>query len=403
MNKVNHFFGARGRRMLEKQVIRIQYPQCQYDLLMLLCGMFVLTIASTIGLVPTVVAQTNIPQANDVEKNTMQSNIADDEVVQFFRTTAIFNQETQTWRAPIHGWAYEPQQSKFRKSIFSFVLKTKYNLQIDDDAQPYYDRRLNLLIADNERGKTPPILLADGTVIATVAPSVPNGHFQTEIELSDAVVSTHRQGNTLAIKTFAKDGREFFGEILLVAPEGISVISDIDDTIKVSDVLNHQQLIDYTFLKPFESVPGMSDAYQRLKQSKVDSFHFVSSSPWQLYQPLQEFVDMANFPKATFSLKAIRFRDMTLFDLFKPGTATKPLQIQKLLQQFPQRKFILIGDSGEQDPEVYAGILSQYPDRIDHIFIRNITAEDLGNARMQAIAAQENKWTLFEDPNDILP
>jgi len=338
-----------------------------------------------------------VAQSNN-EQDIMASDIASNEVIQFFRTAAAYQSATNTWRIPIHGWVHEPQQSRFRKALFSWALNVKYNVRVSADAQQYYERRLNLLIADNERGKTPQIKIADQLI--AVGPSAANGHFFTEIELSNDSVRSHRQGNVLKITATSTDQRQFHGEVLLVEDNGLSMISDIDDTIKESNVLNHQQLIDNTFLRPFVAVPGMSAAYQRLS-IQVDALHFVSSSPWQLYGPLQEFIDQENFPLATFSLKAIRFRDMTLFDLFKPGIATKPLQILQVLEKFPGRRFILVGDSGEQDPEVYAEIARAYPTRIEKIFIRNITAEHLDNARFKPLVNDPHKWTLFTDPTEI--
>ena len=85
--------------------------------------------------------------------------------------------------------------------------------------------------------------------------------------------------------------------------------------------------------------------------------------------------DGSGFPWATFNLKAVRFRDETLLDLFKKGTETKPLIIKGILDRYPGRTFILVGDSGEQDPEVYAALLREYPNQVLQAYIRNV-AED---------------------------
>lgn len=327
--------------------------------------------------------------------------IADDEFVQFFRTAGVFNNEDNQWHLPVHGWVYEPQTSKFRKALFSWALKLKYGLSVTEDNNIFFKRRLNLLIADNERNKEVTIALA-GKEFALPKTSA-NGHVKAELVLDSDIVEKHRQGSFIDYTATVEDGRQFSGQIQLLDSEGLSVISDIDDTIKISNVLNHQSLIDHTFLQAFFTVEGMSDAYQRLAHNTENhvSFHYVSSSPWQLYEPLQELVDAEEFPWATFSLKAVRFRDMTLFDLFKPGIKTKPLQIQSILQQFPQRQFILIGDSGEHDPEVYSAIAQQNPGRIAHIYIRNITKEQLDNVRFSALVETPSLWTLFTDPASI--
>jgi phosphatidate phosphatase APP1 len=129
-------------------------------------------------------------------------------------------------------------------------------------------------------------------------------------------------------------------------------------------------------------------------------FHFVSSSPWQLYEPLREFLDDAGFPPAGINLKAVRFRDETLFDLFKKGTETKPGIIEGILETYSGRQFILVGDSGEQDPEVYAELIRNYPDQVLKVYIRNVTEESADNDRFTAVFEDidASDWTLFEDP-----
>lgn len=337
---------------------------------------------------------------NNLAQTTPMPNspIEDDEVVQFFRTSASFNEDSQSWLIPIHGWVYEPQKSRFRKSLFSSIIRFKYGLKVTDSNKTEFEERLNLIIADNERGKVIQLMVADQ--IIELPSSTPNGHFEFQITLPKEFVEQHREGDLLNISTTSKNGRLFTGEIKLVEATGLSVISDIDDTVKISNVLNRQQLIDNTFLKPFTPVIGMSDLFRQISP-QVSAFHFVSSSPWQLYPPLVEFLEKEAIPWAQLSLKPVRFRDMTLFNLFKPGTATKPDKIRKIIQQFPRRQFILIGDSGEQDPEVYSAMAKEFPQNIVKIIIRNITDEKLVNERFRELTNTDATWQLFVDTSEI--
>ena len=131
--------------------------------------------------------------------------------------------------------------------------------------------------------------------------------------------------------------------------------------------------------------------------------HFVSSSPWQLYDPLREFFVEAGFPWATLDLKSMRFRDDTFFNLFKKGTETKPEQIVPILERYSARKFILIGDNGEQDPEVYGEIARQFADSIRRILIRNINNSKAEDARyLKAFnGVPSSKWQLFDKPEQL--
>ena len=125
--------------------------------------------------------------------------------------------------------------------------------------------------------------------------------------------------------------REFFGVVHLIPSEGISVISDIDDTIKVSDVTNKKELIRNTFLRPFRAVEGMADTYRCWADQGV-VFHLVSSSPWQLYEPLARFLAESGFPESTFHLKRFRLTDRTAFNLLADPLTTKPQAIEPILR-----------------------------------------------------------------------
>ena len=146
----------------------------------------------------------------------------------------------------------------------------------------------------------------------------------------------------------------------------MSIISDIDDTVKITHVLDRRRMWEATFYKPFEAVDGMPAAYHRLAATGA-AFHYVSSSPWHLAEPLLDFLDANGLPLSSIALKQVRLKDRTRLDILKPGRETKPPEIEAILTRYPGRRFILIGDSGEDDPEVYAEALRRHPraDRAD--------------------------------------
>ena len=188
----------------------------------------------------------------------------------------------------------------------------------------------------------------------------------------------------------------------MLAEQGLSIISDIDDTIKVSNVTERKALMQATFFDDFVAVDKMPQLYQKWHNLGA-KFHFVSSSPWQLYIPLKKFLNDENFPHATMSLKSIRFKDQTLLNLFKSGTRTKPVAIRRIIDSYPKRQFVLVGDSGEQDAEVYAQIAQEYPDQITKIFIRNINQDSTLNKRYEAVFSKidKHKWHTFESATEL--
>jgi phosphatidate phosphatase APP1 len=336
------------------------------------------------------------------EPEAVLSDIQQDEHVVFFHTSGWLDEARQEWHLPVHGWVYEPEDSTSRKALFAEILDDQFELAPTDETEANFTRRVNLLIADNERDKTIVISLAGRSYVLPA--SSENGHFMTTLVLPVDEAEKFEVNGLIGYLAVAaeSDTRTFTGEIRLVDPAGLSIISDIDDTVKITGVTERKRLLEHTFLLDFTAAPGMAKLYDEWSGDDV-SFHFVSSSPWQLYSPLREFLDASGFPWATFNLKAFRFRDETLLNLFKKGTETKPVEIEAILATYPGRKFVLVGDSGEQDPEVYAQLLRKHPHQILQVLIRNVTDETADNERFSTVfeSIEPDRWVLFDDPQSL--
>jgi phosphatidate phosphatase APP1 len=160
------------------------------------------------------------------------------------------------------------------------------------------------------------------------------------------------------------------GVVNLISPHGISVISDIDDTIKMTGILQGvKTVLGNTFFKKTNDVPGMADVYNEWYRKGV-AFHYVSNGPWQLYPMLDQFFRDHRFPPGAAHLRMYDGISAVLQD--QPGQ-TKQDRIIDIFNDFPHRRFILVGDSGEKDPEVYAEIARRFPDRVVCIFIHDVT------------------------------
>jgi phosphatidate phosphatase APP1 len=101
----------------------------------------------------------------------------------------------------------------------------------------------------------------------------------------------------------------------------------------------------------------------------------------------------------------MRLKDRTLLDIARPGRETKPPQIAAILARFPERRFTLIGDSGEDDPEIYVDAYHRAPAQIARILIRNVTAARRDDARFSKTftSIDPARWALFDDPAPIGP
>ncbi len=172
--------------------------------------------------------------------------------------------------------------------------------------------------------------------------------------------------------------------VFLAERRGISVITDIDDTIKLTEVNSRRRMLLRTFAEPFEPIDGMAMAYQRWAEQGA-LFHYVSSSPWQIYDALSQFLIEQKFPAGSMHLKWFRLRD----EIFKRWQIirrkSKGGVIRNLIKRLPTRTFVLVGDSGERDPEIYAKLASKFPAQVARICIRQINANPLDGDRLNKI------------------
>ena len=237
------------------------------------------------------------------EEQVSQSDISADEEVVFYPTHGSYDARKRTWTIPIHGVIYEPEVDSWRRNAFLKSLRETFDFVADDPRSLLLDRRLRLFLVDNERGQD--ICVRIGSRVYRAGQSEANGHFQTALTLAaddlEGLVEKGAADDWLPFEavTRSADDRHFSGRVQLVGPKGLSVISDIDDTIKHSQVRDRRELVANTFLRPFTPVSGMPELYRRCADLGI-VFHYISASPWQLYLPLAEFLEAEQYPKGSF-------------------------------------------------------------------------------------------------------
>jgi len=337
------------------------------------------------------------------------SDIDADEELVFFATAAHLDETAREWIVPIHGVIYEPEEDSIKRAPIVAAVRHAVQTPMDASDTERLEQRVRLFLVDNERGQRIAVRL--GSEIFDVGTSGPNGHFQNVLRLPSATIELLATPNadgqrflTFTAVTKAADERVFQGRVQIVSPEGLSVISDIDDTVKHSQVGDHRQMLANTFVHEYAAVAGMPQLYRTwAKQGIV--FHYVSGSPWQLYGPLAAFFDAQQLPVGSVDLKNFRLKDPSALDLLRSQEETKLRAIEPLLQAYPRRRFILIGDSGEEDPEIFTRIARAHNQQVAAIFIRNVTQESPDNARIAPLrqGLEPVQFHLFLDPAELPP
>lgn len=339
------------------------------------------------------------------------STLKTDERVIFFPQSARWDGDAEVWRVRVHGWVFEPEwDSLWRRFTVSGIaemleMDEEFEEKIEEEAEEIFKARAWPFVVDNERGKELAIRFDKRDHVPLEA-SAANGHFESVVALDAQTAGGAEEAREpwrrFELALPEGDRRHFSGEAQLLCPQGLSVISDVDDTIKISNVLDKEQLLANTFLRDFRAVPGMPDVYRRW-QAQGAAFHYVSGSPWQLYTPLSDFMTENGFPKGSFSLRDFRIKDSSFFNLFASAEQFKIPVIEKILQDYPERKFLLIGDSGERDPEVYGEIARRHPEQVVGIMIRNVTELRKDSARMRVafLNVPEGRWRVFGEAEEL--
>jgi phosphatidate phosphatase APP1 len=309
---------------------------------------------------------------------------------------ALGHQTTHGWEISVSGFVYEQETRPGVRLVLRKYLGLDDETWSDDQRRIFRERTRPFLI-DAESRKTVRVRIGD--LEQALAPTDGDGAFGGTLLLP----ATSDRGQPLAVEVVlpAGDQRHFAAPVRLVPQRGLSVVSDIDDTIKITSARDHRELLLNTFARPFVAVTNMAKLYQSWRSQDAAEFHYLSAGPWQLYPALDGFLRTNGFPEGTVALRAIRIRE----ELFGSGASEeyKLTELRQLLAQFPERDFILVGDSGEKDPEIYGTIFREFPGRIRRIFIRGVTGDAPKSLRYSEAFRDVpvDRWQLFTDPTRL--
>ncbi|WP_179319074.1 App1 family protein [Winogradskyella helgolandensis] len=213
------------------------------------------------------------------------------------------------------------------------------------------------------------------------------GYFRIEASLEDLKLLTNDEGwlsfelsyNDVNIKRHIQNQNRFPGELLIPSSKAqFGVASDIDDTILhtgVVSLLKWRLIYNSLFKSAKSRIPleGSVDFFHKLHRGasgeNANPIFYVSHSPWNLYRYLELFLKQNDFPKGPILLRSVSEA------LKKKEHGEKPQkqkEILNLLKTYPDLPFILIGDSGEHDPDIYIEIANEFPNRILAIYLRGV-------------------------------
>ncbi|MBT8319687.1 MAG: App1 family protein [Gramella sp.] len=180
------------------------------------------------------------------------------------------------------------------------------------------------------------------------------------------------------------------GQLLKPFPGKLGIISDIDDTFLISHSNSFFKKLYVMLSKNINKRKVFDDVvkhYTRLSQAGQDSteatnsFFFVSSSEWNLYDFIEEFASMHDLPKAVIKLKKIK---TGLRDFVSSGRGNhdhKFIKIKDIISFYPKLKYVLLGDDSQHDPFLYEKICKTFPLNIKAVYIRQTTSKQKGEVQ----------------------
>lgn len=314
---------------------------------------------------------------------------SDEEMVDFY--PAYGYKEGDSWVIPLKLYVYEDRG--YLERVILSIFQQFGNLTPEE--RDIFHSRIRAFAADSESREIVEFVFdrdpanerftirdSDGNPVRTDLNGIIEGEIRIPAERAAGLLEAQNSSDGWLTFKAVSNEHSGKGKVRLIDPEGISVISDIDDTIKISEMPAGSRIaVKNAFFKEYTAAPGMADLYKQWRNTPV---HYVSGTPRQFYQPLAEFLlsERIGFPNGTFHLRDVRKNLLSLDtwgdieDIITNENVTykhKLEQITKIMQDFPARAFILVGDSGQYDPEIFREVDTTFPGRVIEIIIRDIT------------------------------
>ncbi len=297
-------------------------------------------------------------------------------------------------RAPLEIVAYRGFGNQQKSTLAGRVLA--YRKPLDSDIESRWNN-LQQSYRRFETDEVPNVLIeakVDGARYTAISDD--EGYFALEF---DTPLTKNATRFKVALDLPERSSEHSTTEASVFVPSAnakFGVISDIDDTILKTNATSILQMMKLTLLESSRTrlaFSGVGEFYQALHQQHNPVF-YVSSSPWNLYDFLIDFMALNNLVEGPLMLRDFGIDESK----FIAGSHMehKLAQIRKVLLTYPKLPFILVGDSGQDDPEIYATIANEFPDQILACYIRDVS----GAARDREV--EKTMKSLSEQGIDML-
>ncbi|KAI4599190.1 hypothetical protein KJ359_002149 [Pestalotiopsis sp. 9143b] len=209
-------------------------------------------------------------------------------------------------------------------------------------------------------------------------PTTDEGDFDTFVVLANTtgpnggyMIAGNATDSIQSLNMYAEGTDTGNATAYLVPPNGLTIISDIDDILRITKIYDPKEGLLNSFARPFTQWENMPEIYANWSASIPNfHFHYLTTTPEQVTRNYMEFI-YKTYPLGSFDTRPLNFSDVSA------TLQIRRFLLDKIFQTFPDRKFVLMGDTTNSDVmKAYPALAHDYPGQVQCIFLRNTSATD---------------------------
>lgn len=251
-------------------------------------------------------------------------------------------------------------------------------------------------------GNSSGIPASGGTQDVTLPyPTTDQGDFDVFVPIdSSGLIRGNETQQIQRLSTYVEGATLGNATAYLVPNEGLTIISDIDDILRVTKIYEPKEGLLNSFARPFRPWMNMPDIYANWSESLTDThFHYLTTTPEQITRNYMEFI-YATYPAGSFDTRPLNFSDLSA------TLAIRKYLLDRIFLTFPNRKFILVADTSNSDVmKDYPQMAVDYPGQVQCIFLRNTSATDPGDKFPYDTSGfrnlKQSMYMFFRVPDDL--
>ncbi|KAK7978005.1 hypothetical protein PG996_004052 [Apiospora saccharicola] len=320
---------------------------------------------------------------------------------QVLNLPAYANWTDEGWNVRVHGNVYKvpnAKQDKIDKLANGFLIGTDIEdlppsqqdqarnvtrsiyvvQQADENVTVHFENDVSI-----DPGSTGGVINAKGgaQVITLPYETTLEGDFDTFVKLKNTtgpngghLMAGNATKSIQSLNMYVNGTMSGNATAYLVPPTGFTIISDIDDILRITKIYIPKEGLLNSFARPFTPWMNMPEIYANWSASIPDfHFHYLTTTPEQVTRNYMDFI-YKTYPLGSFDTRPLNFSDVSA------TLQIRRFLLDKIFQTFPQRKFILMGDTTNSDVmKAYPALAKDYPGQVQCIFLRNTTATDDGD------------------------